>query len=126
MGVAYSCRPLKLSNAYSSLFASPPAGFEWCTVDIRDEEELKEMYQLLCENYVEVGLFYNYNYRITTDTLVLVDQTTLASTSLETRNLNADVLSASRSAGRRQHVPLQLRAGVPAVVRISVCVLYVD
>lgn len=30
-----------------------PNGFEWCTIDITDEAALKEMYELLCENYVE-------------------------------------------------------------------------
>ncbi|OXG11802.1 glycylpeptide N-tetradecanoyltransferase [Cryptococcus neoformans Ze90-1] len=30
-----------------------PAGFEWSTIDINDEEQSKEVYVLLCENYVE-------------------------------------------------------------------------
>ncbi|KIR25687.1 glycylpeptide N-tetradecanoyltransferase [Cryptococcus deuterogattii LA55] len=30
-----------------------PAGFEWSTIDIHDEEQSKEVYVLLCENYVE-------------------------------------------------------------------------
>lgn len=27
--------------------------FSWCTVDLQDEAQLKELYQLLNENYVE-------------------------------------------------------------------------
>jgi hypothetical protein len=30
-----------------------PKGFEWCTIDITHEPSLREMYELLCENYVE-------------------------------------------------------------------------
>jgi glycylpeptide N-tetradecanoyltransferase len=30
-----------------------PAGFEWCNVDILNDDEAQEVYTLLCENYVE-------------------------------------------------------------------------
>lgn len=30
-----------------------PAGYEWTTLDLNDEEQIKEVYQLLKENYVE-------------------------------------------------------------------------
>ncbi|RKP08604.1 myristoyl-CoA:protein N-myristoyltransferase [Thamnocephalis sphaerospora] len=30
-----------------------PNGFEWCVVDVTKEEEMKELYRLLSENYVE-------------------------------------------------------------------------
>ena len=30
-----------------------PAGFEWCSIDVKVESELMEMYKLLTENYVE-------------------------------------------------------------------------
>lgn len=32
---------------------SLPEAFHWCEVDILDEDELKELYTLLTENYVE-------------------------------------------------------------------------
>jgi glycylpeptide N-tetradecanoyltransferase len=30
-----------------------PSGFEWCVIDVNDEGELEELYQLLANNYVE-------------------------------------------------------------------------
>lgn len=30
-----------------------PEGYEWCTIDVTDSEEMKGVYQLLCLNYVE-------------------------------------------------------------------------
>lgn len=30
-----------------------PAGFEWCTLDVKDEEQMLEVHTLLSENYVE-------------------------------------------------------------------------
>ncbi len=30
-----------------------PAGFEWCSIDVQNSEQLNEMYKLLNENYVE-------------------------------------------------------------------------
>ena len=32
---------------------SLPSGFEWTTIDIQDEEQVKELYELLRDNYVE-------------------------------------------------------------------------
>lgn len=42
-----------------------PEGFEWCNIDIKSETEIKELYQLLAENYVEdTGGYLRFNYSI--------------------------------------------------------------
>ena len=30
-----------------------PAGFEWCSLNVMDPEQISEIYKLLNENYVE-------------------------------------------------------------------------
>jgi len=41
-----------VSKVRQEPYAMPP-GFEWCSVDVQDPEQLNEMYKLLNENYVE-------------------------------------------------------------------------
>ena len=38
-----------ISNEASKL----PAGFEWCTVDLKDDSQAEQLYHLLREHYVE-------------------------------------------------------------------------
>mmetsp|Transcript_6214 Transcript_6214/g.11053 ORF Transcript_6214/g.11053 Transcript_6214/m.11053 type:complete len:452 (-) Transcript_6214:36-1391(-) len=48
--------PIDDEKAVSDVRQTPyvlPNGFEWCSINIEDEEELKETYTLLTENYVE-------------------------------------------------------------------------
>ncbi|KAK8864148.1 glycylpeptide N-tetradecanoyltransferase [Kwoniella newhampshirensis] len=41
-----------------------PSGFEWCSIDIKDEEQCKEVYVLLSENYVEDDeAMFRFNYQ---------------------------------------------------------------
>uniref|UniRef100_A0A0M3ICR2 Glycylpeptide N-tetradecanoyltransferase n=1 Tax=Ascaris lumbricoides TaxID=6252 RepID=A0A0M3ICR2_ASCLU len=44
--------PLNVADVRAHPFSLPEA-FHWCEVDILDEDELKELYTLLTENYVE-------------------------------------------------------------------------
>ncbi|KAJ3341085.1 glycylpeptide N-tetradecanoyltransferase [Gonapodya sp. JEL0774] len=48
--------PIEADKAHDEIRAEPyplPKEFEWCVVDIGNEAELKELYTLLTENYVE-------------------------------------------------------------------------
>ena len=50
------CGPIDTVKSPSDVRATPyplPTGFEWSTVNVDDEEELRELYTLLTENYVE-------------------------------------------------------------------------
>lgn len=43
--------------------AKLPTGFEWCLVDLNNEKEIEELYNLLADNYVEDGdAMFRFNY----------------------------------------------------------------
>ncbi len=51
-----SVGPLDDAKTVADVRAEPyalPGGFEWCTLDVADDAQLKEAYTLLTENYVE-------------------------------------------------------------------------
>ena len=48
--------PLDAATDLSAVKKEPysmPAGFEWCSIDVKNTEQIQEMYTLLTENYVE-------------------------------------------------------------------------
>lgn len=49
-------RALEADKPRSEVRAEPyplPAGFEWCSIDVRASHELRELFELLSDNYVE-------------------------------------------------------------------------
>ncbi|KAJ2800644.1 glycylpeptide N-tetradecanoyltransferase [Coemansia guatemalensis] len=55
--------PLSPDEIPKDPFALPSDQMEWCVVDVEDEEEMKELYLLLTENYVEdADSMFRFNY----------------------------------------------------------------